>query len=177
MTPDPDTPTIEALRRFESGETDLEEIIDARGIRSFMIRDQEDPRFFRIESQDPNGGFSVSATGFRLPPSPDRPKELPWHLPFLPDAATVVMIMPNAGSVVVRWENPGDPAGAFRRIREALLDDGWAEAAPPSKARPALAEMGDPTHLEVRKGGNERTLTLFEGEHQSNLVLTEDRII
>jgi hypothetical protein len=176
MTSDPESTTREALRRFEIGQTDFEEIIDARGVRSFMIRDEEDPRFFRIESENPSGGFSVSATGLRLPPSLDRPKELPRQLPFIADATTVVMIMPGTGSVVIRWENPRDPKGAFQGVRDSLIGEGWAEVAPDSEGLQTTAETGSPIRLEVRKDGTERTLTLFEGQHQSDLVLTEDRI-
>lgn len=176
MTSDPDSATIEALKRFESGQTDFEEIIDARGVRSFMIRDQEDPRFFRIESENPNGGFSVSATGLRLPPSPDRPRELPKQLPFIADVTTVVMIMPATGSVVVRWENPRDPTGAFLHIKKTLLREEWTEAVPVSESTQTKDGTGGSLRLEVRKEGTERTLTLFQGQIQSDLVLTEDRI-
>ena len=176
MASDLDNTSQRALRRFESGQTDFEEIVDARGLRSFMIRDQDDPRFFRIETEDPNGGFWVSATGLRLPPSPERPRELPRHLPFIPGVTTVVMIMPATGSVVIRWENPTNPAGTFHQIREELIQDGWLEETGDSGAAPREEGASFASRLEVRKDTASRTLTLFEGENQSDLVLTEDRV-
>jgi hypothetical protein len=176
MTSDPSNASKEALQRFESGHSDFEEITDARGVRSFLIRDEEDPRFFRIESENPNGGFSVSATGLRLPPSPHRPRELPGQLPFIAEATTVVMIMPATGSVLVRWENPQDPQGAFQQIRDSLLEEGWTRVASAPEGTLTTEGTGNLSRLEMRKGGAERTLTLFEGKNQSDLVLTEDRI-
>ena len=164
------------MRRFESGQTDFEEIIDAGGVRSFMIRDHDDPRFFRVETENATGGFSVSATGLRLPPSRERPGELPRHLPFIPEATTVVMILPHTGSVVVRWENPTNPGSAFRRIREDLLREGWREETREPNAAGSPDPIPPASRVEVRKDTVSRTLTLFEGEDHWDLVLTEDRI-
>jgi hypothetical protein len=176
MTTDADTNASEAFRRFDSGESDVEEFIDARGIRTFMIRDQDDSRFFRIETENPGGGFSVSATGLRLPPSSRRPKELPKQVPFIAEATTVVMIMPSTGSVVVRWEDPRDPREDFQKTRDSLLQNGWAEEAPASGPKPTKEETGSTLKLEFRKDRTERTLTLFEGQSRSSLVMTEDRV-
>jgi hypothetical protein len=176
MASDPENTSQRALRRFESGQTDFEEIVDARGLRTFMIRDQDDPRFFRIETEDPNGGFSVSATGLRLPPSQERPRELPRHLPFIPGVTTVVMIMPATGSVVVRWENPTDPAGTFHQVREELLQGGWLEETREADRVPSKEGSPHAFRLQVRKETASRTLILFDGESQSDLVLTEDPV-
>jgi hypothetical protein len=175
MAYEPENPTTEALRRFESGQSDFEEIMDDRGVRSFMIRDPDDPRFFRIESENPHGGFSVSATGMRLPPSPHRPRELPKHLPFVPEATTVVMIVPATGSVVARWESPREPMEAFREVRAASRQEGWEEE-PGSSEEQEEGGAGSRTRLELRKNGAVRTLTLLQDECRWELVLTEDRM-
>lgn len=162
MTEDPREAARAAIRRFESGETDYEEYIDARGARTRMIRDKEDPRFFRTESEAADQKFVVTMTGMRLGPAGRPPKDYPREVPFLPGATAVVMLMPLAGSTMIRWENPPDPGAAFAEIREQLEDTDWEEQE--QEGRKAV----------FQKGGITRTLALFQGGERTDLLLTEE---
>lgn len=152
----------QAIRRFESGETDYEEYTDARGARTRMIRDQDDPRFFRMESEVKDQEFVVTMSGMRLDRAGRPPKDYPREVPFLPGASTVVMLMPIAGSTMIRWENPHDPSEAFADVREQLEDTGWE----------AAGQEGGKAIFQ--KGGVTRTLVLFSGPERTDLVLTEE---
>lgn len=173
MSSDPRSIAREAIRRFESGQTDFEEIFDAQGVRNLMIRDSEDPRFFRVEAEDPNHEFVVTMTGIRLPPSESRPRELPEHVPFLPDTATVVMIMPATGAVVVRWEDPTEPREAFAHLRGKMLEEAWEEFEAGALEASGPEETGPMKSL-LRKGDASRTLVLFPGTNRTDLVLTQE---
>ena len=158
----------EALARFESGETDFEEFTDPRGARTFMIRDPEDPRFFRMEAENENHQFAVTMTGMRFPPSDSRPSELPAHLPFIPGSSIVIMIMPATGSTVVRWDDPSEPPELFARIEEESLDAGWEEIKGPSPEVQGLERAF------FSKGNLRRTLTLFSEEEERSVILTDE---
>ena len=164
MNSDPRNIAREAIRRFESGQTDFEEIFDAQGVRNLMIRDSEDPRFFRVEAEDPNHEFVVTMTGLRLPPAEKRPRELPGQVPFLPDTTTVVMIMPATGAVVVRWEDPSEPRDAFARLRGEILKEEWEEFDSGALEGREAAEPGPMKSL-FRKGPASRTLVLLSLIH------------
>jgi hypothetical protein len=153
----------EAIRRFEKGETDFEEFFDARGARTLMIRDQEDPRFFRMETETKSHDFVVTMTGMKLDPEGRPPRDYPREVPFVPMATAVVMLMPFSRSTMVRWENPPDPSAAFADVREQLEDTGWVEVEADSGAKAIF-----------QKGNTTRTLVIFLGEERTDLLLTEE---
>ena len=157
---------VEAIRRFQASQTEVEEMIDANGLRSFLIRDPDDPRFFRLESEGPDKGFVVTATGIHFPPAPTRPRELPAHVPFLPDLPTTLLILPATGATVVRWESSGGLAQAFKSLRASGPDEGWKETGTGS---------GDGARKVVLERDNiMRTLLLFDRPNGSDLVLTDE---
>lgn len=162
MTQDSRTLAREAIKRFESGTTDFEEFFDARGARTLMIRDQEDPRFFRMETETKSHDFVVTMTGMKLDPEGRPPRDYPREVPFIPLATAVVMLMPFSRSTMVRWENPPDPEAAFADVREQLEDTGWVGV-----------ETDGPKAV-YQKGNVTRTLVLFPGGERTDLVLTEE---
>jgi hypothetical protein len=186
MTYDPRQLAREAIKRFESGETDFEEFFDARGARTLMIRDQEDPRFFRMETETKSHDFVVTMTGMKLDPEGRPPRDYPREVPFVPLATAVVMLMPFSGSTMVRWENPPDPRAAFADVREQLEDTGWVEAGAGGRdvvepGSPLTSGTGDAApgapdgrKAVFQKGNIIRTLVLFPGEERTDLVLTEE---
>jgi hypothetical protein len=166
MSESVDSNVVEAIRRFQATQTDIEEMIDANGVRSFLIRDPDDPRFFRLESEGPNKEFIVTATGIHFPSAPARPRELPAHVPFLPDLPTTLLILPATGATVVRWEGSGSLAEAFEALRASGPEEGWKETRTGS---------GDGIRKVVLERDNlMRTLLLFDGPHGSDLVLTDE---
>jgi hypothetical protein len=169
LKPDPRKEALESIRRFESGETDFEEHIDARGVRNLMIRDPEDPRRYRIESETPDHELKVTITGLRLPASEARPSELPSEYPFIPGSATVLIRMAASGSTAVRWEGPEDPQAVFRTVSDQLGQDGWTETGSSEGSGPG------PRHTIFERGGASRRLVLFSGPHRTDVVLMEDK--
>jgi hypothetical protein len=192
MTQDPRQLAREAIKRFESGETDFEEFFDARGARTLMIRDQEDPRFFRMESETKSHDFVVTMTGMKIDPEGRPPRDYPREVPFVPLATAVVMLMPFSRSTMVRWESPPDPEAAFADVREQLEDTGWVAAESPSAgdaSREAAGSAGAPADAGTRhsapgasggrkaifqKGNITRTLVIFSGGERTDLLLTEE---
>jgi hypothetical protein len=163
MTGESREPAREAIKRFESGRTDREEFLDARGARTRLIRDQDDPRFFRMESETGGQEWVVTMTGLRLEGAGRPPRDYPREVPFLPHSTAVVMLMTISGSTVIRWEEPPHPSEAFADVREQLEDTGWE----------TVEEAGRKAVFE--KAGVTRTLILFPGEERTDLVLTEER--
>jgi hypothetical protein len=197
MADDPRKLAREAIKRFESGDTDFEEFFDARGARTLMIRDQEDPRFFRMETETKSHDFVVTMTGMKLDPEGRPPRDYPREVPFVPLATAVIMLMPFSRSTMVRWESPPDPLAAFADVREQLEDTGWEEVAPGSmedvesgsaavsgsvgsgpEAAPGSQDStsGAPNGSKAvfQKGGVTRTLVLFTGGERTDLLLTEE---
>jgi hypothetical protein len=197
MTQDSRKLAREAIKRFESGVTDFEEFFDARGARTLMIRDQEDPRFFRMETETKSHDFVVTMTGMKLDPEGRPPRDYPREVPFVPMATAVVMLMPLSRSTMVRWEDPPDPLAAFADVREQLEDTGWVKVGADTKgtAMPASAAALDSvesgstaatTHPDTssdssngsravfQKGSITRTLVLFTGGERTDLLLTEE---
>jgi hypothetical protein len=189
----------EAIKRFESGETDFEEFFDGRGARTLMIRDQEDPRFFRMESETKSHDFVVTMTGMKLDPEGRPPRDYPKEVPFVPMATAVVMLMPFSRSTMVRWENPPDPLAAFADVKEQLEDTGWERAESEGRAtgsetaasgiatgsepsgpesapdtRDFMPSSSDGSKVIFQKGSVTRTLVLFQGKERTDLLLTEE---
>ena len=198
MAEDARTLAREAIKRFESGETDFEEFFDARGARTLMIRDQEDPRFFRMETETKSHDFVVTMTGMKLDPEGRPPRDYPKEVPFVPMATAVVMLMPFSRSTMVRWENPPDPLAAFADVKEQLEDTGWAEVKglsgdsagveDPSRISPETESLSSVaaginqdksqapggSKTVFQKGNTTRTLVLFAGRDRTDLLLTEE---
>jgi hypothetical protein len=167
MAEDARTLAREAIRRFEKGETDFEEFFDARGARTLMLRDQEDPRFFRMETETKSHDFVVTMTGMKLGPEGRPPRDYPREVPFVPMATAVVMLMPFSRSTMVRWEDPPDPLAAFADVREQLEDTGWVQVEGPGGA-------GAGAKTAFQKGNITRTLVLFQGKERTDILLTEE---
>jgi hypothetical protein len=163
------TGSLEAIRRFERGETDSVETFDARGVRSLMVRDAEDRRRFRIESETGDGSLKVTTTGLRFPPSDVRPPELPPALPFIPGNTTVLLRMTASGTTAVRWEGPEDPVAVFVQASDQMQKKGWVVTASDDGSGPG------PRQTLFGQEGATRKLVLFKGPNRTDVVLMEGK--
>jgi hypothetical protein len=163
------TGSLEAIRRFERGETDSVETFDARGVRTLMVRDSEDRRRFRIESETKDGQRRVTTVGLRLPPSDARPPDFPEGYPFVPGCTTVLLEMAGSGTTALRWEGPDDPVSVFGAVSESLVEDGWtvAESTDPGGRQPRQAFF--------QRGEAGRKLVVFSNPDRTDVVLMEGR--
>lgn len=161
------TGSLEAIRRFERGETDSVETFDARGVRSLMIRDKEDPRRFRIESEASHGQLKVTTTGVRFPPSETPPPDYPEGFPFVSGCTTAFMEMAASGTTALRWEGPEDPLTVFGTVSESLVKSGWerSDLEDPSGRQPrqAFFQRGDSSQKLVVFANPDRTDVLLMG--------------
>jgi len=161
-----------AIRRFESGRTDFEEFFDAQGVRTLMIREPEDPRFYRVEAEDENHEFVVIMTGVNLPAAQVRPEEHPADLPFLPEREAVLLRLASTGAKILRWDGIPEAESSFQELHRQLEGSGW-EAVEEGAGGKAGKDKGA-TSLTLRKEDRIRTLALFHDPEGPRLVLTDD---
>jgi hypothetical protein len=134
-----------------------------------MVRDNEDRRRFRIESETKGGQLRVTTVGLRFPPSDTRPADLPEAYPFVPGCTTVLLEMAASGTTALRWEGPDDPVSVFGTVSESLLEDGWtvAETTNPGGRQPRQAFF--------QRGEAGRKLVVFSNPDRTDVVLMEGR--
>jgi hypothetical protein len=147
----------EAALRFRSGQSDYEEIMTPNGIAR-LVRDPTNDLGFRIDFVGEGARHSVAVQNY--PASPTRPPGYPAPLPFLADCASTVDTLDQT----VAWPDPQDPDGAFDRVVQACLDDGWTEVS--ASAQEAVFE----------KDGAERKLRRSDDPREPTLLLRERRL-
>jgi hypothetical protein len=123
-----------------------------------LVRDPTNELGFRIDFVGEGARHSVAIQNY--PPSPTRPPGYPAPLPFLPDTAATVDTLDQT----VAWPDPRDPEGAFERVAQACVDDGWTSVA--ASTREAMFE----------KEGSERRLRRSDDPREPTLVLRERRL-
>lgn len=146
----------EAAARFNSGESDFEEIVTPVG-PAHLVRDPSDPRGFRLDFVD--GGAKRTVPIQEYPAAPRRAAGYPAPLPFLPDCAAIV----NTIDQSVTWVGPEDPDAAFERLVREMREDGWTPV------------DSDQEGQVLEKDGSVRTLRMGEAFGDVRLVLHEDR--
>jgi hypothetical protein len=143
----------EAAARFNSGESDFEEIITPIG-PAHLVRDDSDPRGFRIDFVGGSAQHTVPVQEY--PAAPSRPPGYPAPLPFVKNCAAIVSAVDQS----VTWVDPEDPEEVFARLLGEMTEDGWS-----------VAGWRDGQVLE--KDGSERTLKLMLESGVTRLVLRE----
>jgi hypothetical protein len=148
----------EAALRFRSGESDVEEIMTPNGIAR-LVRDPTNQLGFRIDFVGEGAKHSVAVQHY--PPSRTRPHGYPAPLPFLENCRATIDTLDQS----VSWPEPDDPDGAFRRVAQACLDDGWAERA-----------ASGPHERVFEKDDTERRLLRSDDPREPSLILRERRL-
>lgn len=159
------TGSLEAIRRFERGETEQVETFDARGVRSLMTRDKDDPRRFRIESEASDGRLKVTTTGVRFPPSDTPPPDFPEGIPFVSGCTTAFLEMATTGTTALRWEGPKDPMAVFGAVSDGLVEAGWERSDPPDPTG------RQPKQALFQRGHSSRKLVVFSNPDRTDVVL------
>jgi hypothetical protein len=137
-----------------------------------MIREPEDPRFYRVEAEDENHEFVVTLTGANLPAARVRPEEHPADLPFLPERDAVLLRLASTGARILRWDGVPEPESSFRELRRELEGSGWKAVDEGAGGNAGQGEGA--TSLTLCKGNRTRKLALFHDPEGPRLVLTED---
>lgn len=146
----------EAAARFNSGESDFEEIMTPIG-PAHLVRDPSDPRGFRLDFVDEGSKHSVSLQEY--PAAERRPHGYPAPLPFLSGCKSIVNTLDQS----VTFVDPADPEASFERLMAAMKDDGWTV-------------VGWEGGQVLEKEGTRRTLTLSAEFGVPRIVLKEERI-
>ena len=144
----------EAAERFNSGESDFEEIMTPNGPAQ-IVRDPADPRGFRLDFV--GGGARHSVPMQEYPASPSRPPGYPAPLPFLENSAATV----NTTDQSVTWPDPPQPEESLERLKQQSVDDGWKELGRQEEGRV------------LEKDGVQRTLLLMKEGGLPQLVMRE----
>jgi hypothetical protein len=108
----------EAAERFNSGESDFEEIMTPNGPAQ-IVRDPTDPRGLTLEFVGDGARKSVPVQEY--PAAPTRLPGYPAPLPFLENCAATV----DTGDQSVTWANPPEPLASLQHIYQQSIDDGW----------------------------------------------------
>jgi len=157
MDPDLFKRMQEAAARFNSGESDFEEIITPAG-PAHLVRDSTDPRGFRLDFVGEGAKHSVPVQEY--PPMAGRPHGYPAPLPFLSDCKTIVNTLDQS----VTFVDPVDPEAAIYRLLQEMIDDGWR-----------IVEGGEADAHLLEKEGKERTLTTNSDFGVPRVVVQERR--
>jgi len=144
----------EAAKRFNSGESDFEEIMTPNG-PARIVRDASDPRGFTIEFVGDGARESVPVQQY--PAAPTRLPGYPAPLPFLPECAATV----DTGDQSVTWANPPEPLASLEHLYQESIDDGWT-----------VLERQERSFV-LEKEGVERALLLTLDSEPPILVLVE----
>ncbi len=108
----------DAAARFNSGESDFEEIMTPAGA-AHLVRDATDPRGFRLDFVGDGAKHMVPVQEY--PPMARRPAGYPAPLPFVPDCKAIVNTLDQS----VAFIDPPDPEAAVERVVRDMLDEGW----------------------------------------------------
>ncbi|MCH2460302.1 MAG: hypothetical protein MK239_04560 [Gemmatimonadetes bacterium] len=154
----------EAARRFREGESDFEEIMTPAG-PAHLIRDDSDPRGFKIDFVGDGARRSVSVQNY--PAAPTRPPGYPAPLPFLAGCAATVDTLDQS----VTWTNPSSPEKSFEQVVLDSLDDGWVRLGADSTS----TDESDLHCQALEKEGVERIVRLQSSEEGFQLVVQERR--
>ena len=146
----------EAAARFNSGESDFEEIMTPAG-PAHLVRDANDPRGFTLDFVGEGSRHSVPVQEY--PPMAGRPAGYPAPLPFLPDCKAIVNTLDQS----VTFVDPADPEAAIDRLLREMVDDGWT-----------ILE-GAEGDARLEKEGTERTLSMNADFGLPRLVVQEHR--
>jgi len=144
----------DAAARFNSGESDFEEIVTPVG-PAHLVRDASDPRGFRLDFVGEGSRHTVPVQEY--PPAPRRMPGYPAPLPFLPDCRAIVNTLDQSVSFI----DPADPEGAFELLVREMLEDSWT---------PLDSEEEG---VSLEKEGATRTLRLSNEFGVPRLVLVE----
>lgn len=153
----------EAALRFQSGESDFEEIVTPAG-PAHLVRDRNDPRGFRLDFAGDGARHVVPVQEY--PSAPSRPPGYPAPLPFLAGCPAIV----NTVDQSVSWPDPPDVEAAVEHLVRDSLDDGWTRLEAPSTAH----TEGDLLCV-LGKDAVERTLALESEGGRPRLVMQERR--
>jgi hypothetical protein len=146
----------EAAARFNSGESDFEEIMTPVG-PAHLVRDASDPRGFRLDFVAEGSKHTVSIQEY--PPAETRPHGYPAPLPFLAGCKSIVDTLDQSVSFV----DPDDPEEAFERLMVEMQADGWTL-------------VGWEGGQVLEKEETRRTLSLSGELGVPRIVLREERI-
>ena len=152
----------EAARRFREGESDFEEILTPAG-PARLIRDDSDPRGFKIDFVGDGAQRSVSVQNY--PAAPTRPPGYPAPLPFLAGCAATV----DTHDQSVTWTDPSTPEKSFEQVVRESLDDGWVSLGTDS------IDESDLLCQLLEKDGVERIVRLKSLHGHFELVVQERR--
>ena len=108
----------DAAARFNSGDSDFEEIMTPAG-PAHLVRDASDPRGFRLDFVGEGSKHSVPVQEY--PAGPRRPLGYPAPLPFLPDCRAIVNTLDQS----VTFVDPAEPEEAFKRLVREMTEEGW----------------------------------------------------
>jgi hypothetical protein len=144
----------DAAARFNSGESDFEEIMTPAG-PAHLVRDANDPRGFRLDFVGEGAKHPVPVQEY--PPAPRRPHGYPAPLPFLAGCKAIVNTLDQS----VTFVDPADPEQALERLALDMVDDGWTP----------VGSDGDAMAFE--KEGAERTLRASTEFGLPRLVIVE----
>ena len=111
----------EAAARFNSGESDFEEIVTPVG-PAHLVRDATDPRGFRLDFVGEGSKHTVPIQEY--PPAPRRHPGYPAPLPFLADCRAIVNTLDQS----VSWIDPAEPEAALEQLVRDMVEDGWTPA-------------------------------------------------
>ena len=150
----------EAARRFREGESDFEEILTPAG-PVHLVRDDSDPRGFKIDFVGDGARQSVSVQNY--PAAPTRPPGYPAPLPFLAGFAATV----DTQNQSVTWTDPSRPEESFEQIVRDSLDDGWVSLGTDSM------DESDVLCQLLEKEGVERIVRLKSLQERFELVVQE----
>lgn len=113
--------------------------------------------------REPEEGISLrvraSAEGAEYPEftlwqaAPARPDSYPSTLPFIPDRAVSVTVVPSREAVSMRWSGVPDPKAVLAQLAAASKGEGWVPEESPASADTALTGM-----LALRRGERQRIL-------------------